>query len=313
MQAGCEFVQVREVMRFLAFDVGGTRIKAGLVELDRARVVDRRTVPTPARAEDALAAVAEIGRALLASGGRVAGLGLCVPGLVDSDGRIAALPGKLDGIVGRDLVALFSAQFDVRPVVLNDAIAFGLGEARFGAGRGRSRVLVVTIGTGVGVCVVEAGRPLGEGMLGGGLLGGQVPVFEDPDGPVDTNGRRGTIEARCAAQRIVSAAQRHGSDALDVPAVFAGAACGKAAERAGVAAYRSDLRRSLVALAHAHAPERIVLGGGPMVAGNPVVEGLEDAINAELWPGYRTELRLAELGDDAALLGISGVAASAGR
>lgn len=298
-------------MRFLAFDIGGTRIKAGLVELDEVRVVDRRTMLTPARADDALSVIGEVGRTLLASAGSVAGLGLCVPGLVGADGRVVALPGKLEGIVGLDLVGRLSEMFDARPVVLNDAIAFGLGEARFGAGRGKHRVVVVTIGTGVGVCVVEGGRPVGDGMLGGGLLGGQIPVFEDPDGPVDTNGRRGTIEARCAARCLVAAAQRHGSDASDVPSVFAGAACGRPAECAGVAEYRLDLCRSLVALAHAHAPDRIVLGGGPMVAGNPVVEGLEDALNAELWPGYRVELRVAEFGDDAALLGVAGVAACA--
>lgn len=291
----------------LAFDLGGTRLKAGLVDPAAARVLRRRVEPSPPGAAEALALVARVGREL-AAGDDVDAVGLCVPGLVDGSGRVVALPGKLDGIVGLDLVGCLQAAFAVPAAVVNDAIAFGLGETRVGAGAGAARVVVVTIGTGVGVGVFEHGVPLGRGPLGGGLLGGQIPVFEDPHGPVDTNGRTGTIEARCAAARIAEAAQRSGFACSDAAAVFAAAADPRAA--AAIAVYRRDLARALVALAHAHAPDCIVLGGGPMVAGNPVVDGLEAMVNADLWPGYRVAVRLAACGDDAGLLGVAALAAA---
>lgn len=287
----------------LAFDLGGTRLKAGIVDPDAGLVRERRVVPTPARAEDALACLSRVGAELLGTT-RAAAVGLCVPGLVEA-GRIFALPGKLDGIIGVDLGTRLRREFGCPAAIVNDAIAFGLGEVAFGAARKHDRAVVVTIGTGIGVGVYERQRPLGRGPLGGGLLGGQIPAFDDSAGPTDTNGKRGTIEARCAAQRIVDAAVRHGCPAADVADVFAREAAGDAAARAAIAEYRRDLARALVVLAHAHAPEVIVLGGGPMQPNNPVFEGLGTMVQEALWPGYRVGIVTAACGDDAALLGIA--------
>ena len=195
---------------------------------------------------------------------------LCVPGIVDG-GRVVSLPGKLPGIVGADLPALLDVP--VR-VLTNDAHAYGLGEAVSGAGRGFSRVVVVTLGTGVGVAVLEDGAVLGRGPFGGGLLGGQLPIAAT--GGVDTAGRNGTIEALCRA------------DALEL---------------SGMSQYRADLVRALTALALAHAPDCIVVGGG--AAGPQLLEGVQQAVQAGLWPGQSVEVRLAELGDAAALHGLA--------
>ncbi len=285
-----------------AFDLGGTRLKAGIVDADSGHVDDVRVVDTPADAQGALAALAAVGREWVAAR-QVRATALAVPGLVAPPGTIVALPGKLDGIVGMDLAGYLQRSFGVPALVVNDAIAYGVGEARFGAARAHERSLVMTIGTGVGVAVVENGGPLGSGPLGGGLLGGQLPVFESAEGPRDTRGRRGTIEARCAAHAIVAAARARGSDAADVPAIYEAIRRGDGRARTGVDDYRRDLTRALVVLAHAHAPSVIVLGGGPMTPDNPVIDGLDEAVAAELWPGYTVAIARAERGDEAALLG----------
>jgi len=288
----------------LAFDLGGTRLKAGIVDVTTGTVLARRTVDTPVGADAALALLARVGRELLQARAPVEAVGLCVPGLVDQ-GRIFALPGKLAGIVGVHLSARLQIEFGREAIVINDALAFGLGEVAFGAARAAHRVVVMTIGTGVGVAVFEAGRPLGDGPLGAGTLGGQIPVFEDETGPTDTNGKRGTIEARCAAVRIVEVARGRGVDVDDVAGVYARAALGDAAADAAIAAYCRDLGRSIVALAHAHAPSLFVLGGGPMQPTSPVFTGLAEAVRAALWPGYEVDIVAAACGDDAALLGVA--------
>jgi glucokinase len=315
----------------LAFDLGGTRLKAGVVLYDAGRGAresaaetgshggGRRTGSDTARVEGfvvtesapdadrALGIVEKIGRKLLDEH-RCKAVGLCVPGLVGDDGRIIALPGKLAGIVGRDLAGWLCERFNVGRsdvVVVNDAIAFAAGEASHGAARGHGRAVVVTIGTGVGVAVTENGAPIGSGPLGGGLLGGQIPIADDPTGPTDTNGKHGTIEALCAARRIVDYANAAGASFATVREVYAAADDGDDAACSGLDRYRRHLCRALVALAHAHAPSVIVLGGGPMAAGNPVLSGLQAMVDAELWPGYAVALVPAALGDDAALLGLA--------
>ena len=296
--------------RVLAFDLGGTRLKAGVVSAETGTVGATSSLPTPADADSALLVMQNLGRDLLGDDG-CQGVGLSVPGLVD-DGRVVELPGKLDGIVGRDLRGLLAATFGASAVVANDAVAYGCGEAVFGAGRGDHRVVVVTIGTGVGVAVLQGGQPVGDGTLGGGILGGQIPISE-PDGPTDTSGRRGTIEARCRAERIVGEANDAGGAYDDVPAVYAAYERGEPAAVEGVERYRRWLGRALVALTHAHTPSTIVLGGGPMVAGNPVVAGLQALVDDAVWPGVAVDVRVAELGDDAALVGLARLHGQEGR
>lgn len=209
---------------------------------------------------------------------------LAVPGLVE-DERVVALPGKLPGLEDSDLPSLLGARV---PLVVNDALAYGVGEAVRGAGRGAARVVVVTLGTGVGVAVVEDGLPLGRGRLGGGLLGGQLPLGGASG--QDTGGRTGTFEAHCRAEALVASVP----GAVDVGSAYAAGGPG--------ADYRAWLVRGLASLVLVHAPDVLVVGGG--AARPELLDGLQEDVAAGLWPGQRVDVRLAELGDAAALVGL---------
>ena len=276
-------------MRILALDLGGTRLKAGLV-VDGV-VETTLTVETPADGSPA-----SIERAVLGAArelGAYERVGLSVPGLVDR-GVVVSLPGKHAGIEGIDLQALLGEVLGAPTWVTNDAIAYAMGEAVGGAGRGAHRVVVVTIGTGVGVTVIQGGAPATDGIVGAGILGGFIPISERTEGPTDSIGRCDTIEALCAAPRI--------AEACGVDSVEAAYAAGHSE---GLQTYRRDLVRALVALASAHAPDVLVLGGGPMTSDNPITPGIEDIVNQRLFGTYRVEVRLAELGDAAALVGLA--------
>lgn len=267
-------------MSVVLADLGGTRLKAGRlgsVEL----VVEH--------GGDWRGALRE---ALQTLGGSE--LALCVPGLVDA-GRVVALPGKLPGLQGADLAAALGV-----PVALlvNDAVAHAVGEASAGAGRDSRRVVAVTLGTGVGVAVVEDGLPLGRGWTGAGVLGGGLPLPGPADGPLDSAGRAGTFEARCSAASLVAAVP----GAVDVATAYALAAAGDPAAVQGFADYQRWLARGLGALCAAHAPDVVVVGGG--AAREELLDGVQAAVRGTLWPGQRVHVRLAELGDAAALVGL---------
>jgi glucokinase len=286
----------------LSLDVGGTRVKAGLVE--DTNVFDERTVDVGKTFEATLEKIRSVGRDVSA-GRKLPGAGMCVPGLVDERGIVVSLPGKHSGIEGYDLPGFLRDEFGGKAVVVNDAVAYAVGEALAGAGVGFPRVVVMTIGTGVGVTVVESGRPLGAGELGGGILGGHIPISERTEGYLDTNGRPDTLEALCLAGRIVDYANDAGGSYTTVTEVYEGFQRGESAAREGATRYREHLIRGLVAVAHAHAPDAIVVGGGPLTPGNPLLDGVEGAINQRLFGSFKVELRRAELGDTAALIGVA--------
>jgi glucokinase len=161
----------------------------------------------------------------------------------------------------------------------------------------------MTIGTGVGTAVVEDGRPLGAGHLGGGTFGGHIPIAESSRHR-DSNSKHGTIEALCSAPRILDNAPELGT----VEALFAAARAGDHRALVSLTDYRHDLVNAIVALAHAHGPELVVVGGGPLSADAFLLEGVERRVQARLFPGLTVHVRRAELGDTAALVGVADLA-----
>lgn len=287
----------------VAIDVGGTRLKASVVTDGRVGDVVRRSTAGLGGGE--LMAVLSATVAELARPRQLGGVGVAVPGIVE-EGRVVSLPGKFDGLVGRDLAADVARSADAPVVVVNDAVAAGVGEATSGAGAGHRRVVVMTIGTGIGTAVVEDGCPVGFGPWGGGLMGGQIPIAPADAGPVDTSGQRGTIEALCAAERLIDAAHANGCEVDDVPTLLARWQAGHAGARSAVAAYRVGLEQALVALVQAHTPSVVVVGGGPVSTSSDwLLAGMTDAIARRLWSGQECAVVPAALGDAAALVGVA--------
>ena len=133
----------------LGLDVGGSSIKAGLVDVGAGRTVTPLQVvptPVPSTPQAVLEACARIDRELGARGP----VGLAFPSVVQHG--IARTAANVDkawiGFAGGEHLS----QLLGRPVVfINDADAAGLAEIQAGAGRGvRGVVLLLTFGTGIG-------------------------------------------------------------------------------------------------------------------------------------------------------------------
>ena len=158
----------------LGIDIGGSGIKGAPIDvLAGALAADRRRIPTP---QPAL--VEPVSRTLRQIVGAFPGVtgpvGCAFPGIVISD-RIHSAA-NLDGSwIGVDAGARFSEACGRPVVMLNDADAAGLAEARFGAAAGRSGVvLVLTLGTGIGSALLNDGRLVPNTELGHLELGGEV-------------------------------------------------------------------------------------------------------------------------------------------
>ncbi len=141
----------------LGVDVGGSSVKAGLVDVTSGELASALlSAPTPAPSTpDALMPVIAGLAARLPSAGPV---GLCFPSVVKS-GKVRTAANVASAWIGVDGAALTSRALG-RPVVfLNDADAAGLAEVRWGAGRGVSGpIVMLTFGTGIGSALFIEGR-----------------------------------------------------------------------------------------------------------------------------------------------------------
>lgn len=150
----------------LAFDIGGSRIKAAT---DAGLLGE---VPTPLH--DFAAFVAAL-RGFLTGAER--GIVLSVTGIVPPDGpaKVANIP-CLDG---RAVATDLGRALGLPVLVLNDADCFAMAERAHGAGRGHRNVLGLILGSGVGGGVIIDGRLVrGTGGYTGEL--GHGPVIRDP-------------------------------------------------------------------------------------------------------------------------------------
>ncbi|MGQ9926692.1 MAG: polyphosphate--glucose phosphotransferase [Chloroflexaceae bacterium] len=152
-------------MHVLGIDIGGTGIKAAVVDVATGALVTPRQrvlTPQPASPEAISVAVTRLVHSFNWEGSVGCGLPAVIKdGIVRTASHIT--PDWI-GVHGGQLLREALG----RPVaLLNDADAAGIAEMRFGAGRGRSGVvLMLTVGTGIGTALFVNGTLLPNTELG---------------------------------------------------------------------------------------------------------------------------------------------------
>ncbi len=172
----------------VGIDIGGTKLLAVRIDTDGTVTADP-IQSSPQTGSDLSRDVVECAERLC--GGQPGALGVGVPGLVDSAGRVRFAP-NLQGIIGTSLGDALAAALPGVPIWIgNDATAAAWGEFELGAGVGTSNLVMVTLGTGIGGGFVYRGQ-LFEGADGYAGEFGHMVV--DPNGPLCPCGRRGCWE-----------------------------------------------------------------------------------------------------------------------
>lgn len=135
----------------VAFDIGASRIKAGLARNGSVDALGEAATPLDDFADFA-AAMARFLR-----GRAVSGVAVSIAGIVDPITGVAKVA-NIPCINGRMLAADLAAALTVPVIVLNDADCFALAEVRAGAARGHRNVFAIILGSGVGGGLVLDGR-----------------------------------------------------------------------------------------------------------------------------------------------------------
>ncbi|HEY6823506.1 MAG TPA: ROK family protein [Steroidobacteraceae bacterium] len=150
----------------LGIDVGGSSVKAGLVDVQHGSVrgsLISAPTPRPCTPASLIPVLVALAGRLANAAGRV---GVAFPSVIK--GGTAFTAANIDhswiGTNGESL----AAEALGRPVLmLNDADAAGIAEMRFGSGRGCSgTVIMLTFGTGIGTALFTGGRLFANTELG---------------------------------------------------------------------------------------------------------------------------------------------------
>lgn len=294
----------------LALDLGGTVVKAGVVD-PSGTVHSVATRPSAERdGVDAWAAAAiEAARSAL-SQSQVAPtvIGIAVPGAVDpTTATLVDLVDRLDAGKGLDLAHVF-APLGLPVRADNDARAALGAELRWGGFAGASDLVLLTVGTGIGGAAVVGGRaPGGDPILAGNQLGHLTIEME---GRRCVCGNRGCAETVASASALVADAARRGVDAPDATAVFDADAAGNPAAAAAIDRFIAGLAATVVNAIHAYQPSAVVLSGGVLARADRILPGLRSLVDEHAWtvPRRRVTVAASRLGAEAPLLAGAAVA-----
>lgn len=314
-------------MAAIGIDVGGTSIRAGVVD-EAGDVLDTARTGTPheeAALEDAIAGVV----AELRSRHAVAAVGLAVAGFVGRDRTSVMfaphLPWRTATVADR-----MSERLGLPVTLEHDANAATFAEYRFGAARGTSVGVFVALGTGIGAGL----------LLGGELFRGAHGVAPElghlclvPGGRQCPCGKSGCWERYCSGTALAATAiellatrPQHSTvlarEAAGDPGAVTGRRVAGAARdgdplaRQAMAELARWLGEGLALVADVYDPEVVVIGGG-VSASAPLFldDARETYLRAVTGGKHRphARIRTAQLGDEAAIVGSATLAAESGR
>jgi len=296
----------------VGLDIGGTRIKMGITELNWGRVLASRVFPTE-RVDEATfyRSIRDSLKVLLdetaLERSALEGVGVSIGSYVYADGTLDGMSCFVKFMTcGYPLRQRLEATLGLPVAMDNDARLIGQAEALYGAGRGFDRVLTLTLGSGIGVGLCVGGQPVGNEArqhLAGHLRvrGSDEPLC--PDEPPCYCGIDGCFESSCSGTALERYAHYVLSPDIDNRTLFELAASGNPGALACRARYLTLLSRALNQYIYLYCPDVIVLGGGVSASLGPLLGTIQNSIRAKVNQRQQTVIRLAELQKDGGIIG----------
>lgn len=298
-------------------DLGGTKIRLGLVSPQDAIVATRQMPTEPQQGIDSVterigAAVDELAQCTPA-GARIAALGICSPGPVDHVAGTLIDPPNLQGLHHTPLRARLEQRLGLPVVLEHDAKAAALGDYYFGAGRGSRSMIYVVVGTGVGAAVILNGELYRGAHNSAGEIG---HTTIDRNGDLCSCGSRGCVETYMSGPRL---AQRYARLAGGEPVTGSDVARLAAEGDAHALAVMDDagdaLGAAIATMAMMLDVDLYVIGGSVAKAGDLLLEPARRGVPKYSFASVSERVRIVPtaLGDDGPILGCAWLARQAAR
>lgn len=306
----------------IGIDLGGTNIKAGVVEETSGMVIVSESIKTHSDKgmEDTFDRIALLVDKMLKdseiSKSKVTGVGMGIPGPV-INGEIVTFFANFPWEKGLNIAKILEKKLELPVKLGNDANVITLGEAWKGAAKGYKNVLGLTLGTGIGGGILIDGKIL-EGFRGAGAEVGHMKLVEG--GKVCGCGQHGCWEAYGSATAIIKETISRFKDnthnliwknidgntrLLEAKHVFDAAKEGDRFANEIVDYAAKHLAMGIGNLLNILNPEIIIVGGGVALAGDFLFDRVKKELEKFALPVTLENIKIvqAKLGEDAGIVG----------
>ncbi|SHF58761.1 ROK family protein (putative glucokinase) [Caldanaerobius fijiensis DSM 17918] len=242
---------------------------------------------------------------------KIAGIGVAVHGLVDSERGISLYAPNL-GWRDVNLLESIKAELGIEVCVENDVRAMAMGERWYGAAKGVDNFLAVKVGYGIGASAVVDGK-LYTGITHSSGEIGHTTI--DVNGPKCSCGNYGCLEAMASERAICETMSKRlklgeksiikDVDDVDIEDVYRAANIGDELAIDVIKRISIYLGIGIANLINLFNPQLVVLGGNIIKVKDIVKPVLEDVVKQRALDNtYRgCKLVMSNLGDDATIKG----------
>jgi len=308
----------------IGIDLGGTNLKGIIMTQDGA---GRHLTRIPTEAQLGGAHVLDnmlklIGELIRKEGSKenILGVGIGSPGFIDKDGLVFGGAENLPGWRGTRMFDPILSRYGLKATAGNDATVAALAEFKYGAGRGVNNIVCFALGTGIGGGIVTGGK-LYKGTYG--MAGELGHIVVQTDGLPCNCGQRGCVEQYASATGIANMARavckEMGKKETTSFTVAVNESPMKVTSKMVYDFVKKNdpvaiqvhqrvcdmLARAIGITLNTLSPDRVILGGGVMMAGQIIIDTVAQYTPRYCWPSIweRCEIVAAQAGEDAGVLG----------
>ena len=281
-------------MNILAIDIGGTMIKYGLVSSD-GEILSTDKIETEAEKglENILNKIDNIFKRYKENNP----VGIAVSGTGQINGMIGKVIGGnpiIPNWIGTNLVKILEEKYNLPIVLENDVNCVALGEKWIGAGKDLSNFICLTIGTGIGGGIILNNQLFrGENFVAGEF--GHILI------------KKGEFEQFASTTALIRLVKERTGKTLNGKEIFD-------LEKKEIVEYQEvisewieNLTDGLSSIIYCFNPANIILGGGVIEQGEPLINRIKNSLFKKIGPQFKEKLNItqAKLGNNAGMIGAS--------
>ena len=281
-------------MNILAIDIGGTMIKYGLVSSD-GKILSTDKIKTESNKglNNILNKIDNIFKRYKENNP----VGVAVSGTGQINGIIGKVIGGnpiIPNWIGANLVKILEEKYNLPAVLENDVNCVAFGEKWIGAGKDLSNFICLTIGTGIGGGIILNNQLFrGENFVAGEF--GHILI------------KKGEFEQFASTTALIRLVKERTGKTLNGKEIFD-------LEKKEIVEYQEvisewieNLTDGLSSIVYCFNPANIILGGGVIEQGEPLINRIKDSLFKKIGPQFKEKLNIiqAKLGNNAGMIGAS--------
>ena len=196
--------------------------------------------------------------------------------------------------IGTNLVKILEKKYNLPAVLENDVNCVALGEKWIGAGKDLSNFICLTIGTGIGGGIILNNQLFrGENFVAGEF--GHILI------------KKGEFEQFASTTALIRLVKERTEKTLNGKEIFD-------LEKKEIVEYQEvisewieNLTDGLSSIVYCFNPANIILGGGVIEQGEPLINRIKDSLFKKIGPQFKEKLNIiqAKLGNNAGMIGAS--------